>query len=65
MSDDIPTVLDYLLKNDGKIRSEEIPMKETEVVLIARKPGDPLVLLERPLENLHNMVTQEGIPCTE
>ena len=65
MLDDTPTVLDHLLKNYGKVRSEDTPMKETEVVLLARKLGDPLVLLKRLLENLHKMVTQTGIPCAD
>ena len=54
-SDDIPTVLQYLFYNYGKVSSEEVAQKEQEVMNTTWLPLDLLVLLTRPLEQLRKL----------
>ena len=50
ISDDIPTVLDYLLENFVKVSSEEVAQKEAEFMSMTWTLSDPIVLLSKPLE---------------
>ena len=50
ITDDIPTVLDYLFQNFGKVRSEEVEEKEAKIVAITQNPSDSIILITRPLE---------------
>ena len=59
---DIPTVLEYLFTNYGKVPSEEVKQKEAEVLNISFNPADPMVLLYRPIEQLQKLATSAGIP---
>ena len=52
LSDDVPTVMQYLFCNYGKVRSEEVAEKEQEVMSMSWQPNDPIVLLTRQIENL-------------
>ena len=65
ISDDVPTVLEYLFYNYGKVRSEEVSQKEVEVMTATWHPTDPIVLLTRPIEQLQKLATQAGIPYTD
>ena len=62
---DIPTVLEYLTYNFGKVRSEEVAEKETEVMSMTWQPQDPIVLLTRPIENLQELAKEAGIPYSD
>ena len=62
---DIPTVLEYLLTNYGKVPSEEVKQKEAEVLSFSFNPSDPMVLLYRPIEQLQKLATDAGIPYSE
>ena len=59
---DIPTVLDYLMENFGRVSSEEVAQKEAEVMPMAWIPSDHAVLLARPLEQLKKLSIHAGVP---
>ena len=61
---DIPTALEYLLYNFGKVTSEEVLQKETEVISMIWQLSDLIILLTRPLEQLKKLVWHVGIPYT-
>jgi len=65
LNGDVPTILEYLFYNYGKVRSEEVSQKEMEVMTSTWQPSDPLVLLTRPLEQLQKLAIQAGIPYTD
>ena len=65
LDDDVPTILQYLFYNYGKVRSEEVSQKEHEVMTSPWQPTDPIILLTRPLEQLQKLATQAGIPYTD
>ena len=65
LTDDIPTIMNYLLYNYGKVRSEEVSEKEAEIMAMIWQPSEPLVLLTRPLENLQKLAKQANIPFTD
>ena len=50
LTGDVPSILDYLFYNYGKVRSEEVTQKESEVMSINWQPSDPIVLSIRPIE---------------
>ena len=52
IEDDIPTVLDYLFANYGKVSSVEIKEQENEVLNVQFSPADPLITVFRPIEQL-------------
>ena len=62
---DTPTVLEYLFYNYGKVRSDEVSQKESEVMSLIWQPSDPMVILTRPLEQLQKLAVQAGMPCTD
>ena len=47
---DIPTVLEYLISNYGKVPLEEVKQKEAEVLNISFNHADPIVLLFCPIK---------------
>ena len=51
-------MIEYLCYNYSKVRSEEVAVKEAEVILMAQQPNDPIVLLTRPIENLQKLGQQ-------
>ena len=59
---DIPTVLEYLFANYGKVPSEEGIQKELEVLNISFNPADPMVLLYRPIEQLQKLAISAKNP---
>jgi len=63
--DDVPTVMEYLNYNYGKVRYEEVVAKEAEVMAMAWQPSDPIVLLTRPIENLQKLATQADNPYSD
>ena len=65
LTGDVPTILEYLFYNYGKVQSEEVAKKEIEVMLMTWQPTDPLVLLTRPIENLQKLAIQAEIPFTD
>ena len=64
LTDDFPATMVCLLYNHGKVRSEEVTQKDADVMALAWKPIDPIVLLKRLLENLQKLAKQAGITCT-
>ena len=62
---DVPSMLQYLFYNYGKVRSEEVAQKEMEVMTSSWQPTDPIILLTRPIEQLQKLATQAGIPYTD
>ena len=65
MDGDVPTTLQCLFYNYGKVRSEEVAQKEMEVMTSSWQPTDPIILLTRPIEQLQKLATQAGIPYTD
>ena len=65
LTQDVPTIMQYLFYNYGKVRSEEVSSKEAEVMSMTWQPSDPIVLLTRPIENLQKLAQQAGIPYTD
>jgi len=64
LTGDVPSILEYLDYNYGKVRSEEVTQKDNEVMTMSWQPTDPLVLLTRPIEQLQKLATTAGIPYT-
>ena len=52
LTGDVPSILDYLFYNYGKVRSKEVTQKDNEVMMMIWQPTDPIVLLTRPIEQL-------------
>ena len=61
----MPTVLQYLDKNFGKVQSEEVKQKEAEVLSLSFNPADPMFTLYCPIEQLQKLTTAAGIPYLE
>ena len=59
---DIPTVMEYLFANYGKVPSEEVKQRESEVLTLSFNPADPMITLYRPIEQLQKLATDAGIP---
>ena len=64
LTGDVPSILEYLDYNYGKVRSEEVTQKDNEVMTMSWQPTDPLVLLTRPIEQLQKLAITAGIPYT-
>lgn len=64
LTGDVPSILEYLNYNYGKVRSEEVTQKDNEVMTMSWQPTDPLVLLTRPIEQLQKLAITAGIPYT-
>ena len=62
IEDDVPTVLDYLLSNYGKVPSEQVKNKEAEVLIFSFNPAKVKVLLYHPIEQLQKLAISAGIP---
>ena len=65
IEDDLPTVLQYLDKNYGKVQSKEVKQKEGAVLSLSFNPADHMVTLYRPIEQLQKLATTAGIPYSE
>ena len=64
ISIDIPTALEYLFYNFGKVTSEEVNQKEAEIMAMTWLPSDPIIMLTKPIEELNKLARQAGIPYT-
>ena len=53
IEEDVPTVLQYLFSNYGKVTSEEIKRLESEILALSFNPADPIIIIYRPIEQLH------------
>ena len=62
IEDDLPTVLTYLDTNYGKVLSEEVKQKESEVLSTSFNPADPIVVLFCLIEQLQKLAIAAGIP---
>ena len=49
IQDDIPAVLQFIFNAYGKIPSEEVKQKETELRTTAFNPADPMIILYNPI----------------
>ena len=61
----IPTVLQFLFHAYGKIPSEEVKQKETELRATAFNPVDLMIILYNPIEKLRKMAESANIAYTE
>ena len=52
IEEDVPTVLQYLFSNYGKVTSAEVKQLESEVLTLSFNPTDPLITIYRPIEQL-------------
>ena len=65
IQDDIPTVLQFLFNVYGKVPSEEVKQKETELRATAFNPVDLMIILYNPIEKLRKMAESANIAYTE
>ena len=65
IEDDIPTVLQYLFENYGKVPTRLVKEKEQEVLTTPFVPSDPMVTIFRPIEQLRTYAEIAKIPYTE
>lgn len=65
IEDDIPTVLEYLFSNYGKVPTRLVKEKEQEVLATPFVPSDPMVTIYRPIEQLRTLADIAKIPYTE
>ena len=56
IQEDVPAVLKYLFDLYGKVPSEEVKQKETEIRSMIFNPADPMILLFNPIKK----TTQNG-----
>ena len=61
IEDNIPTVLDSLFINYGKVQSEEVKSKEAEFLNLTFNPANPMVTLYRSINQLQNLATVANI----
>ena len=62
IEDDLPSVLTYFDMIYGKVTSEKVKNKESEVLNLTYNPADPMVTLYRHIEQLIKLVKSAGIP---
>ena len=62
---DIPMVLKYLKDKYGKVPTDMVKEKETEIRNMNFNPADPLVLLFNPVEKLKKLAIEAEVPYTE
>ena len=62
IQDDVLTVLEYLFANYGKVPSEDVKKKESEVTAMVFNLADPMVTLYGPIEKLQKLARDAGIP---
>ena len=65
IQDEIPTLLQFLFNAYGKVPSEEGKQKETELIITAFNPADPMIILYNPIEKLRKMAEAANIEYTE
>ena len=65
IEEDVPTVLQYLFSNYGKVTSAEVKQLESEVFTISFNPADPMITIYRPIEQLQKKAREAEIPYTE
>jgi hypothetical protein len=65
LAGDIPVILEHLFGRYGVVRSEDVKMKEAEILKTHFTPSEPLVLIWNPIEKLKKLATQANIPYTE
>ena len=61
IQDDIPTVLQFLFNTYGKVPSEEVKQKETELRIMAFNPADLMIFLYNPIEKVCQMAEAANI----
>ena len=64
ITEDIPTVLQYLFNTYGEIPSEEVKQKEAELRAMSYHPADPMILLFNPIEKLRKLAEAARIEYT-
>ena len=65
INEDVSDVLTYLFDLYGKVPSEEVKSKETEIRAMIYHPADPMILLFNPIEKLIKMGISAKIPYTD
>ena len=50
IEDNLPTILTYFNTNYGKVLSEEVKQKESEVFAMSFNPADPMIVLYCAIE---------------
>ena len=65
IEDDIPTALEYLFTNCGKVPTRLVKEKEQEVLSTPFVPSDPMITNFRPIEQLKTLAKITKIPYTE
>ena len=65
IEDDIPSVLQYLFDNYGKVPTRIVKEQEQEVLSTPFVPSDPMVTIFRPIEQLRTLAEIAKIPYTE
>ena len=65
IEDDIPTVLQYLFSNHGRVPTRHVKDKEQEVLSTPFVPSDPMTTIFRPIEQLWSLAEIAKISYTE
>ena len=65
IEEDIPTVLDYLFSNYGKVTSVEVKEAESAVLNLQFNPADPMITIYRPIEQLQKKAIEAKIPYSD
>ena len=65
IEDDIPTVLEYLFSNYGRVPTRQVKEKEQDVLNTPFVPSDPMITIFRPIEQLRTLAEIAKIPYTE
>ena len=65
IEEDVPTVLQYLFSNYGKVTLEEVKQVESKVLSLSFNPANPMITIYRPIKQLQKKATEAGIPYSK
>ena len=65
LTDNVPTVMQYLFYNHRRVCTEEVALKENKAINMTWQLHSFIVLLTYPIENLQKLVQQASILYTD
>ena len=63
--DDIPDILDYLMENYGRVRSEEVTEQYEDIRKMSFHPADPMITLFGPIEKLEKLAIAANLTYSQ
>ena len=63
--EDIPDILDYLMENYGRVRSEEVTEQYETIRKMSFHPADPMITLFGPIEKLEKLAVAANLTYSQ